>query len=133
MLRISRVSTSTYDIVERDMSSGTLEPLQDLESVNELIIADVSSYSGSSSEGSEGKIENSGLVTYFFTKDVGVVKKATEDMKFDKNIVLLGSSKSSTCSDDVIESYSKLRGVKNKQSESTSNNANQNCSNIFFF
>ena len=53
-------------------------------------------------------------------------------MKFDNNIVLVGSSKSSTCSDDVIKSDSKLRVVKNKQSKSTSNNANQNCNNIFF-
>ena len=101
--------------------------------MNELIIAYVSSYSGSSSEGSEGKTETFGLVTEFFTKDDGVVKKATKDMKFDNNTVLVGSLKSSTCNDDVIKSDSKLRGVKNKQSESTSNNANQNCSNIFFF
>lgn len=130
-LRISGVSASADEIAERDMSRGTSELLQDSESVNELIIADVSSYSGSSSEGSEGKTETSGLVTEFSTKDAGVVKKAAEDMKFDNNTVLVGSSKSSTCSDDVIKSDSKLRGVKNKQSESTSTNANQNCSNIF--
>lgn len=130
-LRISGVSASVDEITERDISRGNSEPLHDSESVSELIIADMSSSMGSSGEGSEGKAETSGLVTEFSTKDGGVVRKTAEDMKFDNNTVLVGTLKSSTCSEDAIKSDSKLRNVKNKQSESTSDNARQSCSNIF--
>ena len=40
IIRISGVSSSVDEITERDISRGTLEPLQDSESVSELIIAD---------------------------------------------------------------------------------------------
>ena len=52
-------------------------------------------------------------------------------MKFDNNNVLVGTLKSQTCSEDGIKSYSKLRNVKNKQFESTSDNARQSCNNNF--
>lgn len=129
-LGISGVSASADEITERDRSRENSEPLHDSESVNELVIADVSSYLGTSGQGSEGKTETSGLVKEFSTKDAGVVKKAVEDMEFDNNTVLVGTLKSSTSSSDAINSDSKLGDVKNKQSESTSSNAIQSCSNI---
>ena len=51
-------------------------------------------------------------------------------MKFDNSNALVGTLKSSTSSLDTIKTDSKLGDVKNKQSESTSSNANQSCSNI---
>ena len=57
--------------------------------MSELIFADIYSSFGSSGEVYQGKTETSGLVTEFSTKDVGVVKKAAEDMKFDNNNVLI--------------------------------------------
>ena len=54
-LRISGVSSCVDEITERDISRGTLEPLQDSKSVIELIIDDMSSSLGSFGEGYEGK------------------------------------------------------------------------------
>lgn len=129
-LGISGVSASADEITERDTSRENLEPLHDSKSVNELVIADVSSYLGTSGQGSEGKTEATGLVKEFFTKDAGVVKKAVEDVKLDNSTVLVGPLKSSTSSLDAIKTDSKFGDVKNKQSKSTSSNANQSCSNI---
>ena len=129
-LGISGVSTSTNEITGMDTSRENSKTLHDSESLNELVITDVSSYLDTSGQGSEGKIEATGLVKEFSTKDAGVVKKELEDMNFDNNIVLVGTLKSSKSSLDTIKTYSKLGDVKNKQSESTSSNANQSCSNI---
>ena len=79
-LGISGVSTYADEITERDTSRENSEPLHDSESLNGLVIADVSSYLGTSGQGSEGKTEATWLVKEFSTKDVGVVKKAVEEV-----------------------------------------------------
>ena len=52
-------------------------------------------------------------------------------MKFYKNNVLVGTLKNPTCSEDGIKSDSKPRNVKNKHSESSSDNARQSRDNDF--
>ena len=99
--------------------------------MSELINGDMSPFLETSSDGYEGKTETSGLVIEFSTKDAGVVRKTSKDMKFYNNNVIVGTLKIPTCNEDDIKSNSKLRNVKNKQSESTSDNVRQSCNNNF--